>query len=55
MVLALPLELATVTSRTDNFYLRKRKRKHWWSREHFPKVDPFWHVLQLTPLAQCAL
>jgi len=38
MVLALPLELATVTSRTDNFYLRKRKRKHWWSTEHFPKV-----------------
>lgn len=38
MVLALPLELAAVTSRTDNFYLRKRKRKHWWSREHFPKV-----------------
>ena len=39
MVMALPLELAAVTSRTDNFYLRKRKRKHWWSREHFPKVS----------------
>ena len=38
MVLALPLELAAVNSRTDNFYLRKRKRKHWWSVGHFPKV-----------------
>lgn len=39
MVLALPLELATVNSRTDNFYLRKRKRKQWWSVGHFPKVQ----------------
>ncbi|KAL3133509.1 hypothetical protein ABBQ38_007368 [Trebouxia sp. C0009 RCD-2024] len=38
MVLALPLELAAVSSRTDNFYLRKRKRKQWWSVGHFPKV-----------------
>lgn len=38
MVLSLPLELAAVQSHTDNFYLRKRKRKHWWSKEHFPKV-----------------
>ena len=38
MFLTLPLELATVTARTDKFYLRKRKRKHWWSREHFPTV-----------------
>lgn len=38
MVMALPLELAAVQSHTDNFYLRKRKRKHWWSKEHFPKV-----------------
>ena len=45
MVLALPLELATVTSRTDNFYLRKRKRKHWWSTEHFPKVLSSKHFL----------
>ena len=41
MVLALPLELAAVNSRTDNFYLRKRKRKHWWSVGHFPKVQLF--------------
>lgn len=46
MVLALPLELATVTSRTDNFYLRKRKRKHWWSTEHFPKVC--WSLYQVS-------
>ena len=39
MVLALPLELAAVNSRTDNFYLRKRKRKQWWSVGHFPKVQ----------------
>lgn len=39
MVLALPLELAAVSSRTDNFYLRKRKRKQWWSVGHFPKVQ----------------
>lgn len=39
MVLAAPLELAAVNSRTDNFYLRKRKRKQWWSLGHFPKVQ----------------
>lgn len=38
MLLSLPLEVAAAASRADSHYLQKRKRKHWWSKDHFPKV-----------------
>ena len=38
MLLELPLELAAFGSKTNPYWLRKRKRSHWWSRQHFPKV-----------------
>ncbi len=38
MMLSLPLEVAAAASRSDSHYLQKRKRKHWWSAESFPRV-----------------
>ena len=38
MLLSLPLEVAAAASRADSHYLQKRKRKNWWSKEHFPRV-----------------
>lgn len=38
MLLSMPLELAAASARTNQHWLQKRKRKHWWSREHFPRV-----------------
>lgn len=39
MLLELPLELAAFGSKTNPYWLRKRKRSHWWSRQNFPKVS----------------
>ncbi|KAK9812014.1 hypothetical protein WJX73_008976 [Symbiochloris irregularis] len=38
MLLELPLELAAFGSRTNPYWLRKRKRSQWWSKGHFPKI-----------------
>ena len=38
LLLELPLELAAVGARTNERWLRKRKRSHWWSKGPFPKV-----------------
>ena len=39
LLLELPLELAAVGGRTNERWLRKRKRSRWWSRK-FPKACP---------------
>lgn len=39
MILSLPLELAAASAKMDAHWLRKRKRKHWWKREQFPRVQ----------------
>ena len=39
LLLELPLELAAVGARTNERWLRKRKRSHWWSKGPFPKVS----------------
>ena len=41
MLLELPLELAALGSKTNPYWLRKRKRSHWWSRGEFPKACSF--------------
>lgn len=38
MVMSLPLELAAASAKMDAHWLQKRKRKHWWKREQFPRV-----------------
>lgn len=38
MVMSLPLELSAASAKMDARWLRKRKRKHWWKREQFPRV-----------------
>ncbi len=38
MLLAMPLELAAASAKTNDHWLQKRKRKHWWKREQFPRV-----------------
>ena len=38
MIISLPLELAAASAKMDAHWLRKRKRKHWWKREQFPRV-----------------
>lgn len=40
MLLELPLELAAFGSRTNPYWLRKRKRSRWWSKGHYPKASP---------------
>ena len=42
MLLELPLELAAIGSKTNPYWLRKRKRSHWWSRQTFPKASHLW-------------
>lgn len=55
MLLELPLELAAFGSRTNPYWLRKRKRSRWWSKGHYPRVritgkggccDVIWSVAQ---------
>lgn len=38
MLLSMPLELAAASAKTNDHWLQKRKRKHWWKREQFPRV-----------------
>jgi len=40
MLLGMPLELAAASAKTNDHWLQKRKRKHWWKREQFPRVWP---------------
>lgn len=39
MLLSMPLELAAASAKTNDHWLQKRKRKHWWKREQFPRVS----------------